>query len=259
MVGFEDPKPPSGLGFCQPPGERFLFIVATKEGYPWTFSKDEPCKEKALCGYLKGLKFADAEFKGAPVVKLQILLDAGEDFVIQSGVTSIFSRGFALCLNLLADECYDFSTRPVYLSPKVSDGKDSDVVFNRLLRDDGSSVFAEWNKDIDPLSLLKRLNVRLFSAEAEAQKKIATFRTLKDFNAPSVPAVPEPVKFQALVAELTDIRSQLGYSKEQVKLLISQRYSNKAFNQLDDLEVMDLLKHLKSLLVPPDYDPDVPF
>lgn len=89
------------MGFTTPPNTLYdtMLFINNVEGYPWSFEKTKPCREKAIEGKIVGLYIKLAkEYKGTRKVKLHILLrdDEGHTFCLRSSINTVFVRGFLL-------------------------------------------------------------------------------------------------------------------------------------------------------------------
>jgi hypothetical protein len=149
------------LGLGNPPIPMYLYVGnGSKDGqaYHWYRFEDNqliPVHKRALTGFVKKLKVTAKDYKGNDTPKLDILVSADQNYVIRSGLTTVFAKGFLL--SMLNIEDY---SKPLTIA--VQPGEDT-VVFCALYDAiTGSRIKAEdWNMNINTLDVIKEINEQL--------------------------------------------------------------------------------------------------
>ena len=126
------------MGFCEPPGDVWIYANRTHAGMLWYGIKDgEPFvyPHKAIRGYLTELKFERVERRGKEVIKLQTVLSCkGQTHVIESGHDSHFSKGLLSAIATVPPGM--LQDTPVTIVPQA--GSDENVLFCRVYLGDVS-------------------------------------------------------------------------------------------------------------------------
>lgn len=152
------------LGLCNPPFPRYLFVGQDEgdSGACWYELNENKNKiyviERAIAGYLTGIRLEELDMgKYGKKWKLDLLLDAGQPFVIRSGVDTVFARGVILGLNALAIEDALNLTQPIVIVVAPSQ-QEKKVVFGSVyIEATGRRVKYEWEKDADLVPLIRHL------------------------------------------------------------------------------------------------------
>ena len=141
-------------------------------------SKDSeviPVTETALTGYLRELKFEEVERRGKPVWKTLITVEADKTYILESGVSSHFSKSFVAAIATLTP---DQLQAPVTISPKEGT-EDDQVLFARV-----------WVGDEYIKSEYKDADVKQLAARARDVVKFANGAHQQEIIPPSAPAEP---------------------------------------------------------------------
>lgn len=147
------------LGFGDDPRfPKYVFVGADetddKKPYLW-YSLDGPGNvvpqfDPALTGSLTDVKCIKTMFKDKPNYKYDFFLQAGgQNFVIRSGVNTIFSRGIMLALEYVLSELVKPEGIGACLFSFITSAGDEDNVVYGNLFDwaEGETVFPDWDKE----------------------------------------------------------------------------------------------------------------
>lgn len=123
------------LGFCDAPGSGTVYLSVSREHsdclwHSWDKTKEchIPYPQNALVGRLKKLEISNGlEFKGKTPTKLKVTIEADREYIIQSGLETVFSRQLCLVVSKLSIEALK---NPVGIA--VEAGKDEKVVLSRV-------------------------------------------------------------------------------------------------------------------------------
>lgn len=156
--------PAQKLGFGDLPLPTIVYVK--NEGdylwYTWDHANNKPLAihAPALTGYLRGIERIEKEFRGDAKPKLRIHIEADQGYIIQTGLDSVFARGFLL--NLLALDPAQLAL-PITIAPEGNDAKENgglSTVFCRLYVGE-QRVMSEWDSKADPEKLFKQGQARL--------------------------------------------------------------------------------------------------
>lgn len=160
------------LGLHDPPTPLYLFVGEGDDGETaWYKLNAEsgrvPVPERALSGYLTGLKMCMKEHRGKQSAKLDIHLRGDRPYVIRSGVDTTFSRGVLLALEQLDDAGFFQSLDPRPITIVVRTGDNSKVILGDVYdaQNNEKKVWADWN-DKKLLPLINQLQ-RSLGQEAQ--------------------------------------------------------------------------------------------
>ncbi len=159
------------LGLCNPPELIYLYVKSGEDtnagAYLWyQYNIDTqqtiPIKERGLTGHLTALKLTSKTFKGKENMKLDIVVQADETYVIRTGIETNFAKTFLLCVS----QVQDFS-KPLVIS--VAPGNEN-VVFCRVF--DALSkqrIKAEWNSGANWAEIISQVQQSLGQTRHEPQ------------------------------------------------------------------------------------------
>jgi hypothetical protein len=151
------------LGLGNPPVRRFLFVQQDERDpticwheldFSTTPPKQIPVPQSALTGYITGIKVKEVD-QGSygKKWKLVILMDAGEEFAIQTSTTTTFARNILQALSAI--EKPEELTGPLTIA--VSPGEKKNVFGAVFIKTTGRRVKVEWDKTQDLAPLIKTL------------------------------------------------------------------------------------------------------
>ena len=134
-----------------------------------------PVTETALTGYLRELKFEEVERRGKPTWKTLVTIEADKTYILESGVSSHFSKSFVAAIATLTPEQLQ---SPITISPKEGT-EDDQVLFARV-----------WAGDEYVKSEYKDADVRQLAARARDVVKFANGAHYEEVIPPSTPTEP---------------------------------------------------------------------
>ena len=152
------------------------------------------------------LRLTTKEFKGKDNLKLDIVINADELYIIRTGVETNFAKSFLLAVSLVQD----FS-KPLII---VANGGDENTVFCNLydsstnfcnLYDAATKtkIYREWSRDLDWATIIRDIQILL----------VGNSSTIP--SPPKLSVVPQPVHPQDL--RIKNIRTLLDYPLDLVK------------------------------------------
>ena len=271
------------MGFTKPPNQAYdkILFVNNCQGYPWSWPDNVPCKEVALEGKPVGLQIRQSEYKDKVSEKLHLLLQDDEfTYCVRCGLETVFSRGLLLSLRVCLSQQADC---PIIISPKVSE-RDARVIFCNLWANN-QRVKIEWDKDINLYDLAQELSKKYFpsvSFEQDKEDVSDVISQLKRFTftpeevaeikaasgVPVVPAVEQlkqyvenhpfsetsvpvtvdgEVDFQTLLAKNDADLKYLGFSSQDARQLLIDKYGKRSRHLLTNEELIDFVAHVKGL------------
>jgi hypothetical protein len=216
------------LGLCNPPEPIYLYVNQGEvdgESYVWykfNISQDKkiPVTQRALTGYLSELRLTTKEFKGKDNLKLDIVVNADELYIIRTGIETNFAKSFLLAASLVQD----FS-KPLII---VANAGDENTVFCNLY--DAASktkIYREWSRDLDWATIIRDVQILLGGASSNIS------------SPPKLSVVPQAVHPQDL--RVKNIRTLLDYPLDLVKEWLEFQDVNLP-SSLDILQINELIK-----------------
>jgi hypothetical protein len=216
------------LGLCNPPEPIYLFVNQGEvdgESYVWykfDISQDKkiPVLQRALTGYLSSLRLTTKEFKGKDNLKLDIVVNADELYIVRTGVETNFAKSFLLAASLIQD----FS-KPLII---VANAGDENTVFCNLYdATTKTKIYKEWSRDLDWATIIRDVQILLGGASSNIS------------SPPKLSVVPQAVHPQDL--RVKQIRTLLDYPLDLVKEWLEfQNVTNPS--QLDINNIDSLVK-----------------
>lgn len=196
------------LGLCNPPEPIYLYVnqgEVNGESYVWyhfNISQDKriPVTQKALTGYLSELRLTTKEFKGKDNLKLDIVINADELYIIRTGVETNFAKSF-----LLAASCVQDFSKPLIIAATAGD--QNTVFCNLYDAVTKSRIEREWNKNVDCATIIRDIQRLLGGTSSSVPEPQLTSLKLS--------VVPQPVHPQDL--RVKNIRTLLNYPLDLVK------------------------------------------
>ncbi|RCJ18459.1 hypothetical protein A6770_33015 [Nostoc minutum NIES-26] len=202
------------LGLCNPPEPIYLYVKSGEssgESYLWyrydiNNDKTIPVQEKGLTGYLTELRLTAKEFRGKDNIKLDIVVNADEVYVIRTGIETNFAKTFLLAASLVQD----FSKPLIFAA---TPGEET-VVFCRLYNAITKTRFRqEWDANADWEGIIQSIQTKLSSSSDE--ESIPTTEQTTHSKTTSKPAVAPPPSSQDL--RVKNVRTLLDYPVDLVK------------------------------------------
>jgi hypothetical protein len=154
------------LGFCNPPDPIYLYVNSGElNGQPYVWYQFDinsnqtiPIYSRALTGFFTELRLTQKEFKGKDNLKLDIVINADELYIIRTGIETNFAKTFLLA----ASQVEDF-TQPVIIA--ATPGEEN-VVFCRLYDGITKTRFRrDWEPSANWGDIITSIQVRLGNKE----------------------------------------------------------------------------------------------
>lgn len=211
------------LGLCNPPEPIYLYVKADESGsclwYKFNVETQAttPVKERGLCGNLVELKIVTKEYKGKENLKLDIVVQADELYIIRSGMETNFTKTFLLAIAQAQD-----LAKPLIFA--VSAGEEN-VVFCRLY--DAVSkqrLKAEWDKNANWSTIVMDTQIRLSGKTS-----------LPQINIP-----PSNLDRDLLIEEINSQMKRKQITIEMAKSFLAAEYRVKSRLQLSDSQLQDV-------------------
>jgi len=154
--------PTANLGFTAPPGRRKIFINQTEpdEDYLWYFwdghsQQKVPILQQALTGKIVGIAIDDSqEFKGSPVEKLHLSIDADQKYKIVTGLNTFTAR--SIVLNTYCAYVMDSLANPITIALRRGEG----TTFSTFYQS-GDQLSVTWDGDVALGDLIQEIHTKL--------------------------------------------------------------------------------------------------
>lgn len=220
------------LGLCNPPELIYLYVKSGEDtnagAYLWyQYNIDTqqtiPIKERGLTGHLTALKLTSKTFKGKENMKLDIVVQADETYVIRTGIETNFAKTFLLCVS----QVQDFS-KPLVIS--VAPGNEN-VVFCRVF--DAISkqrIKADWDSGANWAEIISQVQQRLGQTRHEPQDVF-------EQQAPDDHITNQTFDLALLAQEVISIAKRKNITQEQVNIG-AFKYYGKHFEQLSQSDLL---------------------
>lgn len=156
-------KPKLGFG-SSPDATTWVFVGGDDDdesGSAWytrNFDTEvnTPLEHSSLTGYLKNIYIKKTEYKKKANYKMNLRMQADQRYNIRSGLSTFFSRGFLLAIEVMMDNEVDFDTTPLIIS--VRKGNDNNVVFCNVFNyTTGAKIFYTYDGDKKLVPIINRL------------------------------------------------------------------------------------------------------
>ncbi|MCC5600926.1 hypothetical protein [Nostoc favosum] len=196
------------LGLCNPPEPIYLFVNQGEvdgESYVWykfNISQDKkiPVTQRALTGYLSELRLTTKEFKGKDNLKLDIVVNADELYIIRTGIETNFAKSFLLAASLIQD----FSKALIIVA---NAGEENTVFCNLYDAATKSKIYREWSRDLNWATIIRDIQSLLGATSNSIPEPPLT--------PPKLSVVPQAVPTQDL--RVKNIRTLLDYPLDLVR------------------------------------------
>lgn len=151
------------LGLCNPPEPIYLYVKNASLGgesylwYRYNIEQDKtiPVQQRGLTGYISQLRLTTKEFKGKDNMKLDIVVNADELYVIRTGIETNFAKSFLLAVS----QVQDFS-KPLIIA--VTAGEEGNVVFCRLYdAQTKTRLKRDWDANADWAGIIASIQSQL--------------------------------------------------------------------------------------------------
>ncbi len=150
------------LGLCNPPQPIYLYVKKLEvDGriYAWYNCEIEqdkkiPVSQRALTGYVLELRLTDKDFKGKDNLKLDIVVQADEIYIVRSGIETNFAKSFLLAASVVKD-----FTQPLIIV--ASPGDENSVFCNLYDAVTKTRIRREWNPNADWATMIRDVQSKL--------------------------------------------------------------------------------------------------
>lgn len=146
------------LGFCKVPEPIYIYVKKEEidgKACLWYQLDHETSKQigiehRAIAGYLRDIRVTVKEFKSKENVKLELVVNADETYIIRSGIETNFSKSILLALSQISD----FS-KPLIFAVQAGN---ENVVFGRLYDAEiKQRISSEWNSNADFYGIINKI------------------------------------------------------------------------------------------------------
>ncbi|MEL7039238.1 MAG: hypothetical protein AAFO04_27045 [Cyanobacteria bacterium J06592_8] len=246
------------LGFVPIPRPQYLFIGKSGDS-SWYFVQDSQQvapPQQALCGYVKTLSLQFKERRGKPKQKLNIGVDCEEEkFILESGVETIFSRGFIQgLLSLDSDRLNHPLTIAVErFSIREGEAVGDDAIACKLYQ--GSSVVKfDWDNSLSVEAGVKAIANRFPQLDVRIEGKTVKSTTTRHQHQAtatngnkanhSTSEQKERVELERILGQwLNDHR----WNKHKFQEKIQELFGKSSLNLLSNQEIRQLINILSQL------------
>jgi hypothetical protein len=150
------------LGLGNPPQPIYLYVKKLEvDGriYAWYNCEIEqdkkiPVSQRALTGYVLELRLTDKDFKGKDNLKLDIVVQADEIYIVRSGIETNFAKSFLLAASLVQD-----FTQPLIIV--ATPGDENSVFCNLYDALTKTRIRREWNPNADWGAIIRDVQSKL--------------------------------------------------------------------------------------------------
>ncbi|BAY91410.1 MULTISPECIES: hypothetical protein [unclassified Tolypothrix] len=150
------------LGLGNPPQPIYLYVKKLEvDGriYAWYNCEIEqdkkiPVGQRALTGYVLELRLTDKDFKGKDNLKLDIVVQADEIYIVRSGIETNFAKSFLLAASVVKD-----FTQPLIIV--ATPGDENSVFCNLYDALTKIRIRREWNPNADWGAIIRDVQSQL--------------------------------------------------------------------------------------------------
>lgn len=150
------------LGLGNPPQPIYLYVKKLEvDGRIYTWynceieqDKKIPVSQRALTGYVLELRLTDKDFKGKDNLKLDIVVQADELYIVRSGIETNFAKSFLLAASIVQD-----FTQPLIIV--ATPGDENSVFCNLYDALTKIKIRREWNPNADWAIMIRDVQSKL--------------------------------------------------------------------------------------------------
>lgn len=150
------------LGLTDPPDRRYLYVMQDDQGSGscwYEYNVESKIKthlpERALAGYITGLRLHEFSSRFGKKWKLDILMDCGHPYAIRTGVDTVFARGIVLSLREVDSSEVLQDALTICVKPSIDNPK---VVYGSVyITNTSQRVRYEWDKDVPLVPIIRNL------------------------------------------------------------------------------------------------------
>ncbi|BAY93765.1 MULTISPECIES: hypothetical protein [unclassified Tolypothrix] len=200
------------LGLGNPPQPIYLYVKKLEVNgriYTWYNCEIEqdkkiPVSQRALTGYVLELRLTDKDFKGKDNLKLDIVVQADEIYIVRSGIETNFAKSFLLAASVVQD-----FTQPLIIV--ATPGDENSVFCNLYDALTKNRIRREWNPNADWATIIRDVQSKL----APNSESVDYVQSEQPQSNPKQTAVASAIHPQDL--RVKQIRTLLNYPLDLIK------------------------------------------
>ena len=161
------------LGFGHSPRPRYIYANRQYAECLWYFwdgakKEHEPILFQALTGIVEKLEIEEKEYKGKPEFKVNLYIKADRNYVIQSGLETLFAKGLIYTLATLPVVCFN---KPMTIA--VEPGDTEQVLFSRVYNPvTGRAAYAPYNEPVNWQHTIARAISKIDTAHGRVEQTV---------------------------------------------------------------------------------------
>jgi len=161
------------LGFGHSPKPRYIYANRQYPDCLWYFwdgakKEHEPILFQALTGIVEKLEIEQKEYKGKPEFKVNLHIKADRNYVIQSGLETLFAKGLVYTLSKLPVTSFN---KPITIA--VEPGDTEQVLFCRVYNPvTGLAVYAPYTEPVDWQNVIARATSKINTAHGRVEPPV---------------------------------------------------------------------------------------
>ena len=166
------------LGFGHSPKPRYIYANRQYAECLWYFwdgakKEHEPILFQALTGIVEKLEIEEKQYKGKPEVKVNLHIKADRNYVIQSGLETLFAKGLIYTLATLPVVCF---SKPMTIA--VEPGDTEQVLFSRIYNPvTGRAAYAPYNEPVNWQHTIARAISKIDTAHGRVEPRVQLQQT----------------------------------------------------------------------------------
>ena len=166
------------LGFGHSPKPRYIYANRQYAECLWYFwdgakKEHEPILFQALTGIIEKLEIEEKEYKGKPEFKVNLHIKADRNYVIQSGLETLFAKGLIYTLSKLPIAAF---TQPITIA--VEPGDTEQVLFIRVYNPvTGIAVYAPYTEPVNWQDVIARATSKINTAHGRVEPRVQLQQT----------------------------------------------------------------------------------
>ncbi len=166
------------LGFGHSPKPRYIYANRQYAECLWYFwdgakKEHEPILFQALTGIVEKLEIEEKQYKGKPEVKVNLHIKADRNYVIQSGLETLFAKGLVYTLSKLPVASFN---KPITIA--VEPGDTEQVLFCRVYNPvTRLAVYAPYTEPVDWQNVIARATSKINAAHGRVEPRVQIQQT----------------------------------------------------------------------------------
>ena len=166
------------LGFGHSPKPRYIYANRQYPDCLWYFwdgakKEHEPIQYQALTGIVEKLEVEEKEYKGKPDYKVNLHIKADRNYVIQSGLETLFAKGLVYTLSKLPVTSFN---KPITIA--VEPGDTEQVLFCRVYNPvTKQAVYAPYTEPVNWQQVIARATSKINTAHGRVEPPVQLQQT----------------------------------------------------------------------------------